>query len=131
VSTDAALLNARRHGFAECEEAAPFAALFVETLHQQTIFVIEHRGEAPAAHIVVGASINFVADGGVVGRNRFGDGRRRFADAEKPADHFLPAPDFGERAKSAAVKIDLERLFGCAGFGAFHGFKTSMGRGSG
>ncbi len=81
-----------------------------QALQQQAVFVIEHRLQALAADIAIGVAVNGVADDHVVGRNGFGDGAGRAADAEEPAGHFLSGADFGEGAVLGRVQVDLERL---------------------
>src|SRR5258706_9804404 len=128
-SVTAGLMRAavRSDGFREREKTTFFAALRAEPSQQQTILPVQLRGEPPAAYVLIGGSVDFIADRGVVCRDRLGDGRRRSADAKEPTDDFLPRADLRERAEHAAVEVDLKRLFVSGRPFPFHRFQRNIG----
>ena len=92
------------------KKSAFIAARLVEPLQKQIKFQIKHRLQTLAADVTFGLAVNRVTHRHVVGRNSLGDSARRLADVKKPARHFLPRADFGERAVFFRVQIDVERL---------------------
>ncbi len=79
-------------------------------LEVQRVLVVEHRFQPLPANVAIALAIDGVAHGHVVGRHALGDRARRPADAEEPADHFLPGADLGKRAIAALIEIGGQRL---------------------
>ena len=104
------LETARRDRVGENEKRALVAHLLVQSLEQQTVFMIEHRLQTFAADVTTGRPINRVAERHVVGRHRFRDCSRGAADMEKTPRHFLAGADLGKGAVLICVEINLERL---------------------
>ena len=94
----------------EDEEAGAVTPLGIETLQEQTKFVVEHGGDALLADVAFAGAVNRITEGHVVGAHRLGDGAGGAADAEKPPGHFLPSANFGEGPVEARIQIDLQRL---------------------
>ena len=108
------------HRVRENEKLCRAPARGFEPFQEQRVFVLEHRLQPLPADVTFARTINRVAHGHVVGRNRFGDGAGRAADAEKPARDLLPRADLGEGAVFRRVQIDLERLLVRARYFALH-----------
>ena len=102
------LLGGNRVG--EGEERAFVPARFVEAFEDQVKFVIQHGLEPRATDVAFGRAINRIADGHVVGGNRFGHRAGCFAHVKKPARDFLAGTDLGEGAVALRVQIDLQRF---------------------
>ena len=94
----------------EHEEGGRVAAAFAQPAEVQLVLMVEHRFQPLPADIAIALAVDGVADGHVVGRHALGDRARRPADAEEPADHFLPGADFGKRAIAACIEIDGQRF---------------------
>ena len=76
--------------------------------------------KALTADIALGWPINGITDRHVVRGNCFCDRARRAAGAEKPTGNLLPRADFGKRAVTAGVQIDLQRFLIGIGFRVRH-----------
>jgi hypothetical protein len=95
-------------GIRKGKERGAFAAGLIQALHQTFELVVEHGLQTLAAAVVLGRTVNAIADGHVVCGNGLGDGARGFAGVEKPTGDLLAGADLGKRAVLAAVEIDLQ-----------------------
>src|SRR5213082_136286 len=104
------LETACRHGVGENKKCAEAAELFIETLDEQFVFVIEHRLETSAAHVAIGRSVNGIAERHVVGGHGFRDRAGSAAHMEKTARPLPSGADLREGPVRLRVEIDVERL---------------------
>ena len=101
---------AGRDRIGEDKKSALASQFLVQSLDEQSIFVIEHRLETIAADVTIGRAVDRIAESHVVGRHRLRHRARRAADMEKAPGHFLAGADLREGAVLLRVEIDLERL---------------------
>src|ERR1700722_6359936 len=114
-----ALIIAGRHGVGENEEGGAIPARGLQAFQVETVLVVEHPLQAFARDVSLATTVNRIADGHVIGRDRLGDRSCRGADLEKPARNFLPGAYFSKRAVKHRIEVDLQRFLVRAQFWAF------------
>ena len=96
---------------AKAKKAGALAARRAQALHQACELVIEHGFQPLAADVVLGRTVDPVADRHIVSGDGLGDGAGGFSGVEEPAGHFLAGANFGKGAELAGVQIDLQRFW--------------------
>ena len=120
----ALLKTARRHRISENEKESVRPDFLIKPLDQQFVLMVEHRAQANATDVAIGRPVNRVAECHVIGGHRFRNRARSAANVKKAARHLLPGPDFGKRAVTLGIEIDLERLLTCSDIPLrFHNFQ--------
>ena len=105
-----ALKVARRHGIGESEERGGIASRRPQPFQVETVLAIQHALQALTRNVALGAAIDRIADGHIVGRYGFGDRTGRAAHFEEPAGHLLAGSDLGKCPIAHGIQIDLQRL---------------------
>ena len=114
----AVLPAAGAHGVAKRKESGVGAALGTEALEQDGVFVVEHRREARRGDIAIGATIDRIAHGHVVGGDRLGHQAGGAGNPEKPVGGLLAGADFRKGAIHLRIQVEFE---GLVVSGRFHG----------
>ena len=103
----------RRDCIGEHKKSGLGAALFIQSLQQQIIFIIEHGAQTLAADIAIGRPVNGVADSHVVSGDCLGHRAGRAAGPEKPPRDLLPGSDLRKSAIALRILVNALRLLPC------------------
>ena len=117
VSLPLAVMRRRRDRVGEGEEAGGRAALGLQPVDQQDVFVIEHLLEALPGNVALRVAVDGVADPHVIGGHALRHGPGGAACLEEVADDLLTGPDLGEGAVGGTVQVDGQGLAGGGGTG--------------
>ena len=94
----------------EAEEASPRSTRLGQLVQQLSPFALNH-GHKPFPGDVTGTgTVQVITDFFVIRGDGFGDGAGSTADDQKPSHDFLASANFGERAESSRVHVDLKSL---------------------
>ena len=101
-----AVMRRRRDRVGEGEEAGGRAAFGLQSVDQQSVFMIEHLLEALPGDVTLRVAVDGVADPHVVGGHALRHGPRGAARLEEVADDLLAGADLGEGAVGGTIQVD-------------------------